>query len=74
MMDYFGSHGWGMMFGWVIGLAVLIGIILLIAKMVSGNRQGGQSRDKTPLEILKERYARGEIDSDEYEQRKRKLL
>lgn len=31
------------------------------------------SRDKTPLEILQERYARGEIDKEEYEQKKRDL-
>jgi uncharacterized membrane protein len=31
------------------------------------------SRDKTPLEILQERYARGEIDQKEYEQKKRDL-
>ncbi len=31
------------------------------------------SRDKTPLEILQERYARGEINKEEFEQRKRDL-
>lgn len=30
-------------------------------------------RDKTPLEILQERYARGEINKEEYEQKKRDL-
>jgi putative membrane protein len=33
----------------------------------------GEPREKTPLEILQERYARGEIGRDEYEQRKRDL-
>jgi len=31
------------------------------------------SRDKSPLEIVQERYARGEIDREEYEQKKRDL-
>jgi putative membrane protein len=30
-------------------------------------------RDKTPLEIVDERYARGDIGRDEYEQKKRDL-
>ncbi|MFP4006216.1 MAG: SHOCT domain-containing protein [Candidatus Hadarchaeia archaeon] len=29
--------------------------------------------EKTPVEILNERYARGEIDDDEYERRREKL-
>jgi putative membrane protein len=36
-----------------------------------GSNQG--TRGKTPFEIVQERYARGEIDRDEYEQKKRDL-
>jgi len=31
------------------------------------------SRDKSALEILEERYARGEVDQDDFERRKRDL-
>lgn len=73
--------GWDMGFGgwlWVIGgLAFVIGLIVLIAWAVTNaarrtddsTRQAG----KTPLDILCERYARGEITADEFEQAKRIL-
>lgn len=40
-----------------------------------GGKTAGKSssRDKSALEILEERYARGEIDHDEFERRKRDL-
>jgi len=39
-----------------------------------GMRQGGVSRGDSALEILKQRYARGEIDQQEFEEKKRDLL
>ena len=69
MMDW----GWGMGFGWLFMILfwalVIIGIIVLIRWLAD---QSG-SRAKTPIEILKERYARGEIQREEYEQKKRDL-
>ena len=38
-----------------------------------GRRNNAALRTGTPLEILKERYARGEIDKDEFEQKKQDL-
>jgi uncharacterized membrane protein len=46
------------------GLVVLVLLVWLIAKAV-----GGTSRDDTPEQILKRRYAKGEIDHDEYQRR-----
>ncbi len=77
------GHGmWGsggmivMIFFWVI---LIIGTILIIRYFTAGHRgaaaPGGEtiSRERDPLEILKERYAKGEIDTQEFEERKKIL-
>ena len=51
-------------------VAVVIGIILLIrAQFRVGNIDDGRS----PIEILKERYARGEIGDEDFERIRNKL-
>ena len=73
------SWGWGhMMFGGLMmilfwgGIAVLV--VLLLRHLGSGSsRHQAAPHRQTPIEILRERFARGEIDRTEYEQR-RKLL
>ncbi len=54
-------------------LAVIVGGVALLA--VSLARRGPQSADRreSPLEILKRRYASGEIDGDEFERMKELL-
>ncbi len=57
----------------------IVGLMLLFGAMVSGiglrflRRQDITPDKQDPLEILKLRYARGEITRDEYEQMKRDL-
>lgn len=63
------GHGWGMGWGWIIGLLTLIVVIWLIVKLVNQDIQA-KDNNKTPLDILKERYAKGEIDKQEFEERK----
>ncbi|MBN2719475.1 MAG: SHOCT domain-containing protein [Proteobacteria bacterium] len=68
-MGWFG--GIMMFFFWVI---IIVGIILVVRYLLSGQHAGsGVPRDRDPLDILKERYARGEIGTEEYEE-KRKIL
>jgi putative membrane protein len=57
---------WWMPFGWVLGLAVLILLFWMIARTTDGF--AGRAED-SPEQILKRRYARGEIDRDEFERR-----
>ena len=80
---YYGSYGggWGvamMVFGGIFWLAVLAFIIAAVVWFMRSPGRGGQGpspieRGPTALDILEERYARGEIDRDEYLQKKRDL-
>lgn len=74
--DYGASPPWyGMIFGPVMMIAVLVVTALIIAWAFRALGLGWQSRarEKSPLDILQERFARGEIDRPEYEERKQLL-
>ena len=76
MMAYMGSYGWGhMLFGGLMMVLVGGAVIALVVLLVRGLRGRGESAQQRPtaLELLKERYARGEIDQQEYERQKRDL-
>lgn len=79
MMHRFGEHGWGMGYGmgwwWIIGIILIIIIVWLVVKAINQNKHPTSinAENKSPLDILKERYARGEIDKEEFEERKRML-
>jgi putative membrane protein len=73
-MHGFGGMGFGMGWGWIIGLIVIIAIIWLIVKSVNAGSNDQPIRNKSALDILKERYARGEIDKEEFERRKKDLM
>ncbi|MBI3705131.1 MAG: SHOCT domain-containing protein [Rhizobiales bacterium] len=66
----FGSASW-LSYGPIIMLVLMAGGGLLVYFMMRGQR--GEMRNDIALHILKERYARGEIDKDEYEERRRGL-
>lgn len=69
-----GAGGWLWMLG---GLALIIGVIVLMVWAMTNARRGADDADrrteKTPLDTLRERYARGEITAEEFEQAKRIL-
>ncbi len=72
MWGWGGPNPWWGIAGMVFGLAVLVGLVLLVIWAV---RQFAPPAGTAPraLEILKERYARGEITREQYEQMRRDL-
>jgi putative membrane protein len=75
-------HDWGMMnWGWggmifqLLFWLILIGVIIWGVKSISErNQKSTRSSEGSALDILKKRYARGEIDKKEFEQKKKDLL
>ncbi len=64
-----------MLLGIVFWILLIVGIVLLVVWVVQKAVGGGADRLEEPaLEILKKRYARGEISKEEYEEKKRDLL
>lgn len=59
---------WWTPFAWILGLAVLILLVWMIAARTSGGFSVRSAED-TAEQILKRRYAKGEIDREEYERR-----
>ena len=77
MMDGFGMPGgFGFCFG---GLFMILWWVIILALVrwmskSSGSDRSASSTSKSAMDILKERYARGEIDAQEYQKIKRELM
>ena len=68
-----GAAGWIWMIG---GLLVMIGVVVLIVWAIGTMNRGGTSKEleqPAALDILRQRYARGEITQQEFEQAKQTL-
>ncbi|HZR04132.1 MAG TPA: SHOCT domain-containing protein [Burkholderiales bacterium] len=71
------GFGWGPGFEWIFmilfwGLAI-IGIAAIARWFLERRSWRPQPCERTALDILQERYARGEIDREEYEQKRHNL-
>lgn len=74
MMHWGFGMGFGMLIWWAL---VIIGLVLAVYGLiilVKGKPSKEINRNKEPLDILKERFAKGEINEEEYEQKKDFLL
>lgn len=74
MMDgwhMWGWGGWAMVIIWVVLLAALVYIVTRTARPETHPRSA--AAPESPLDVLKKRYARGEISKEEFEEKKRDL-
>ena len=81
MMGYGGWYNWNNMMGWggfgfgwifmiVFWILIILGVVALVRYLKGPNQSTG---GKTPLDYLKERYAKGEISKKEFEDKKKDL-
>jgi putative membrane protein len=71
-----GTSAWwgiGMMLFWVVLLAGLAGLVVWLVRSGSPATAGPTGTGSRPEEILRERYARGEITREQYDQMRRDL-
>jgi len=75
-MMWWWNGGWPM--PWIFGPFMMIVVMVLCGTMMFFMMRGmmdghGRSNDRVALDILKQRFARGEITQAEYEERRRLL-
>lgn len=74
MNEAYGFHGWGL--GWIFMIllwsVLILGVVALV-RWLSRSSSAQPATGKTALDILEERYALGEIEKNEFDQKKRDL-
>ena len=69
--------GWAhMAFGSIMMILVVAAIVVIVVvalRWIGGQTHPAASKQPTPLDVLKERFARGDIDVAEYEERRKAL-
>lgn len=65
-----------MPFGWIFMILfwviIIYAVVLFVKWLINENKAGGE-REKSALEILKNRYAKGEINKKEFAEKKKYL-
>ncbi|MGA1844556.1 MAG: SHOCT domain-containing protein [bacterium] len=65
-------YGWGGIIMWIVILVIVIAVLYFIYYVAKSKAPGAPSGE-TPLDLLKKRYARGEITKEEYQRIKKDL-
>jgi len=74
MLGHDGTMWFGGGFMWLFWILLIV-VVVLGLKFITGNSSSPTSSgaEESPMSILKKRYARGEIDEDEFNRRAREL-
>jgi len=77
-------NDWGMGWGWgggmffgpvfmIAGPVLLIVLVVVLVRWMTAERDMPRDRTPTPREILDQRFAKGEIDREDYDARRKAL-
>ncbi len=69
MMDGYGMPAGWMIFG-IFWILIIVGIVLLVKWLW----EGGKEYQENAMDILKKRYASGEISKQEFEEKKKDII
>lgn len=75
MHNYWGYGGgydvWGLISMFLVMVLLIIGVVLVVRYFAAGSNK--PTDKETALDILKQRYAKGEIDKKEFEEKRKDL-
>ena len=80
MGNMMGGGAWGsgmmifMTIFWIVTFALIIVAIIYLVRQLQGGGGLMTTVHETPLDILKKRYAKGEIDKEEFEEKKKGIM
>lgn len=67
----------GMFFGggfmWIFWLVAIVVLVVAVKALTNGGSQTDEMKQYSALDILKKRYASGEIDEEEFKRRRKEL-
>lgn len=71
----FHDFGWGWIFMGPVFWLIIIGIVVyaIVSNSKRGFNQNFPGPNETPLDIIKKRYAKGELNKEQFEQMKKDL-
>ena len=72
--DFMGGFGWVGLISMILFWTLIIWAIVALIRSVSGKETHYENNEHEALRIIKERYARGEINKKEFDEKKRDLL
>ena len=65
--------GWGSGIGMILFWIVIVVLIAVLIKWILSQSGGRAEQREAPLDVLKRRYASGEIDKEEFDRKKKEL-
>ncbi len=71
----YGEHmvGFGGIFMWLFWILIIVAVVWVIRAVTSSGSGNPKEQQQTALDILKERYAKGEIDHEQFERMRKDI-